>query len=539
MANNAWHYKEHQCSVCGLPLRTAEQGWLLEAKEQTLSFQAPEFATDEAMAELEKNERWLDDAVLLCDPNDEMGQRMPSFKYEKLSNYGFQHPQIKYPSSTPPRIITKPSAIEEHEALHLGGPFFHLVEPGGRKTEVNIHHWDFPTFDGRAYIPIHSNCLTIAKKVLASSRPKSLKDMRSLFLALRWRHAIAQISGGARETSNYMLQPACWYLPDWIFWEANNYNENLNRNPLWPGPTMDAEFNMLYTFLSDPMQIPDLTGTLLSNLEGCESEVADPEARKLQSRLVNLPEDVFRIVLLHLRSCEELPRTPTYTLPQSFWKNELILGTGGILPYLWDIEPEKVLAKAAQSCPGESYGEWNWELLVRKLSRRVDGGARPELLEFLDHYDQHINTQGVYDDDRWGYSGYHNDLKHVPKGLHNRRRIWQLLEEMFVGDQLPQAGKVREGISPLRPVEECVELPWTKSGGLREAPLWLPALRIDDAFVRIIGGCVYAIPQRAQPLQYWQTEEYKRLYGEELEKSTRSGSVGEIFEVLRKLEYLV
>jgi hypothetical protein len=247
MANNAWHYEDHRCSVCGLPLRTAEQGWLLEVKGQTLSFQAPAFSTDEAMVELEQNERWLDDVVLLCDPDDEMGQLIPSFKYENLSDYELLLvPRTRFPSSSTPRITTKSSAIEEHEALHRGGPLFYLVEPEGGKRDVNIHHWDFPTFDGRAYIPIHSNCLTIAKKVLASSRPKFLKNMRSLFLALRWRHAIARISGGERETSNFMLQPAYWYAPNWIFWEANDCNENLDRSQLWPGPTTDAEFNMLY-----------------------------------------------------------------------------------------------------------------------------------------------------------------------------------------------------------------------------------------------------------------------------------------------------
>lgn len=211
-------------------------------------------------------------------------------------------------------------------------------------------------------------------------------------------------------------------------------------------------------------------------------------------------------------------------------------GAGGILPWLWDIEPERVLAKAAQPCPGDSGSEWNWELLVRKLSRRVDGGTRPELFEFLDQYLEHITSRGMHDEDCWGYSGFYNDLKYVPKGLHNRRRIWQLLGEMFVGDQLPQAGEVEEGISPLQEVEECVELPWKKSGGLREAPIWLPPLRLYNAFVRVLGGCVYAIPSKPD---YWYTPEEKLLYDKELVRLAMSGSVGVIFEVLRKLEYPV
>lgn len=70
--------------------------------------------------------------------------------------------------------------------------------------------------------------------------------MRSLFLALRWRHAISRISGGAQEVANYTLQPTYWYEPYWNFWEYNDCDEDLDRSHLWPGPTRDAEFNMLY-----------------------------------------------------------------------------------------------------------------------------------------------------------------------------------------------------------------------------------------------------------------------------------------------------
>jgi hypothetical protein len=78
-------------------------------------------------------------------------------------------------------------------------------------------------------------------------------------------------------------------------------------------------------------------------------------------------------------------------------------------------------------------------------------------------------------------------------------------------------------------------------GDLRESAIWLPAIRMDDAFVRRIGGEVYAIANKA-PLQYWQTLDYRMLSGEDWDEPVEPvepASVAEIMEVIRKLGYPV
>jgi hypothetical protein len=244
MESNAWHYQEYTCSVCGLPFRSADQrGWILDARVLPLP---PEFDNEDAITELAKNEFWLDDVVLFCDPDDEVGELIPSFAYEELRNYANQSRDPHLSTLHLGQPVKRSSTIEEHKAVHMGGPCFYLCEPDGMKREVNVHHWDFPTFDGRAYVPIHSACLTMAKRVIAFSPQTYLRSLRSLFLALRWRHAVSRKSGEMQEEANYMLGSSCWYRPCWDFWESGDYYEGENSKAQWPGPTKDADFNLLY-----------------------------------------------------------------------------------------------------------------------------------------------------------------------------------------------------------------------------------------------------------------------------------------------------
>ncbi|KAI0179935.1 hypothetical protein GGR52DRAFT_529048 [Hypoxylon sp. FL1284] len=537
MERNAWSYREYSCSVCGLGLRSPDcsTGALLEDRGAPL----PGFDTEDAIAKLAKGEAWLDDIRLLCDPDDEVMQLIPSFSYQNLSHTTGKQRILTHPSLPPPLQPFAISPIQEFKGEHMGGPCFYLYDHDGTKREVNVDHWDFPTFDGRPYIPVHSACLDMAKRMMKSSSHKYLSSVRGLFLALRWRHAMSNMFGAACAEANYTLGSTCWYLPREYFWESGEYyeDESGESKAQWPGPTNDAEFNLLYTFLGDPVEIENMTDEILSNLKPCRRQIGEAKANNLGSQLAALPDDIYHIILSHFRSFRDLPREAVYALPQHFWKNELMLAGGGLLPWLWDIDPNKVESKANEPCPGGDDFEWNWELLVRQLSCMVDGGIRPDVPEDTESSD-HLREQFKCVEDLWGFNGYGTVLELVPRGLDNRRRIWQLLEEMFVGDQLPLAGELLWDNTLCLPRQDCVQLPWTKEGALKESAIWLPSINTHNggAFLRRIGGQVYRKPKRC-PMQYWQTAEFRRNGGEGCDEPVKPASVPEILEVIRKLGY--
>lgn len=233
-------FADYECSVCGLPFRS---GWILLERLDPL----PRGFDDEgSRTKLEKGELWMDDAVLLCDPDDEMGQLIPSFTYENLSDDAFRPLKTHTCSVSPLRLLARSSDIEEYTADHRGGPWFYFYETNKVTRKVNVHHQGFPTFDGRPYIPVHSACLHIAKLVFKYSSHKYISNMRSLFLALRWRHAISRKFGAARQEANYKLGLTCWYRPYEYFWECRRSYEYNNSRTQLPRPTRDAEFNILY-----------------------------------------------------------------------------------------------------------------------------------------------------------------------------------------------------------------------------------------------------------------------------------------------------
>ncbi|KAI3556944.1 hypothetical protein CABS02_02951 [Colletotrichum abscissum] len=135
---------------------------------------------------------------------------------------------------------------------------------------------------------------------------------------------------------------------------------------------------LLYLLYTIPLEIEELTSCLLQNLRTGRSEVTrTKKGTMLTDNLSKLPTEILDNILAAMG--RDMPPESSHQLPQRLWKDQLKAGSRGLLPWLWDIDPACVDAKDSELCPGA----------------------------------------------------------HVPGGLHNRRRIWQLLEEMFVGDTLP------------------------------------------------------------------------------------------------------
>ncbi|KAF4827875.1 hypothetical protein CGCTS75_v007861 [Colletotrichum tropicale] len=237
-----------------------------------------------------------------------------------------------------------------------------------------------------------------------------------------------------------------------------------------------------------------------------------------------------------------MPRISSRLVPQPLWKEQLKAGCQGLLPWLWDVEPALIDAKDAEPCPGSPEFEWDWELLFRQLSRGIDYGKITEPIDR--HRVEDLRQVDLVFDK--ACTGYSTDMQYVPAGLHNRRRVWQLLEEVFVGDALPWETTVVSGYAStthIPAIEDCVPLWWNKSGDqILSEPIWIPSINNIDAFRRRLGGEVYIL-ERYAGLQYWQKPSLIAQHetsGDETETPDVHGaSVEEIYSVLRPLGYPV
>ncbi|KAI1407359.1 hypothetical protein F5Y13DRAFT_206389 [Hypoxylon sp. FL1857] len=505
----------YRCSICGLPT-TQPRNWAYRPHGS----QYDAYLSKEGCSKLEKQTKWWSDIRLLHDPGDEV---------DKLCA------DIAMPDAD--RTPLEPGAvradIQEYEARWVSTGIFYFVTAGGITTvDMAGRHSDHD----RAYIPAHAICIGMAKRVFSSTK-SYLRDMRGLWTALRWRYGIERKHSDFNHGANYTLVDNEFYMPSWSWWfdsleaEHNLFYRLQIACAGWPGPSDDIPLvNYVHTFGSNPLEIENLTENILLNIRECRRNAPlDREAEAFRGRLNSLPAELSDAICAEISSPRDLPRITTRILPQSFWKNLLKARTA--LPWLWDIDLDLIDTKAAEPCPGGSDFEWNWELLVRQLSRGVDFGIRadgPRPPHY--RYDRFSETNRSTEWFRT-CTGYSDDLAHVPAGLHNRRRIWQLLEEMFVGDRLPHPNEFHRESR-----EHCLVMPWTKSGDIADEPTWVPSIWNKHLY-RMIGGRICEIENLEwfdrPESQYWQAS---RQLGQGL---AEIAPVGEIYEVLRKKGYPV
>ncbi|KAF4458894.1 factor for adipocyte [Fusarium albosuccineum] len=401
---------------------------------------------------------WWGDVVLLCDPSDEVGHLVSSCdnKSTPIDTSTMLYTIHEYSQDN-----SRPE-IEMHDATWAVNSLFNLpkLKDFTKMVHLDSSNSQFKTFDGRVYIPVHRSCLGLAEKVWALSNHCYIRDMRGLWTALR-----------SRLDYRMLFCPHIGSGKDFAWTRA------------WPGHNRAAAKNFRDLFGINPLHIPNLTNTILGNLE----QAVTGRTKKL------VHKTAVRI------AARKLPEAAAGTLPQWFWRDQLNAGT---LPWLWDIDTELIDAADRKSCPGGENYEWDWELLYRKLSQGVDFGVRNGIdREWDPCWDKERNGRVIRPaESNWVTTGYHDTLKHVPPGLHNRRRVWQLLEEMFVGDVLPwtEMGWQDEGL----PEKECMPMLWTKSGRFSERPFWLPRIDIGG-FGYKIKGSVY-LRWDYHPMQYWQ-----------------------------------
>ncbi|KAJ4010965.1 hypothetical protein NW766_007597 [Fusarium irregulare] len=158
---------------------------------------------------------------------------------------------------------------------------------------------------------------------------------------------------------------------------------------------------------SDPEHIPNLTHSLLSNL--AEYKPTPNPLPGFIDYFEALPQEIKDRIMEFLPY--DIPLECTYLLDQSHWCT-LLLQT----PFLWDLDLAMIHAKLSGDISGgpEVAKQYDWEKLMRQVLTPMDV-VDPEVMPPLP-------------------SSYVRVGLVVPPGLQNRRRIWQIVEEMQVND---------------------------------------------------------------------------------------------------------
>ncbi|RYP17464.1 hypothetical protein DL765_004510 [Monosporascus sp. GIB2] len=375
------------CAICGGPLRPLTNGggllWL-------------------------PGQRWQTKVVLLHDPAREFetleehyrgGKRKEAPRLDFRRDPGLEIQKTRAACTRVGRYWLERSTPGTPHA-EFAGPEVGANEHPGRDERLE---WTDPY-----YIAAHEACVEIAERVAV--RPRSgvrVSSLCTVWKVLRMRFEARDIEVMADpapdpDPARYVLMEHGYYMP--LQFDEGNF--------VW------ASSDLRHWCVADPEYCPDLTDAILNNLKPCAFEHQSSEVSGFQQRFTALPQELQDHVISFLETAEPLPSRCTRLLPQEHWKHMLI--SGRHLPFLWDVD---IAAVERYRAPADDNAGTvpDWELLVRSLSQRlVRHGARED---------------GVF----MGLEANCYSRREVPNGLCNRRRIWQLVEEMFVGDVLPVA----------------------------------------------------------------------------------------------------
>ncbi|EKJ72029.1 hypothetical protein FPSE_07771 [Fusarium pseudograminearum CS3096] len=242
------------------------------------------------------------------------------------------------------------------------------------------------------YIAIHPACEDMANRFMRTSSHAKIHSTGDLWLVLERRCAshiyvviprwfengdlrfvpeIPLAETGVHSLDGYYVPRACLLRTgdDWEGW----WDEN-------------------------PVDIPNLTADLMSNLERIDST---PDSKLFEL----LPNEMKNHVCSYLQD-EELSLDCNYLMPQYMWAGMFFRIT-----FLWDLDTRVVYDKTGSS--KLDLENLNWEKLTRQVMSRAESSLGVQ--------------SGADEENAWGYSKVGLN---VPGGFTNRRRIWQVLEEM-------------------------------------------------------------------------------------------------------------
>ncbi|KAK7941588.1 uncharacterized protein PG986_013975 [Apiospora aurea] len=369
-----------------------------------------------------KEDWWLAQAVMLSDPAEE---------FETLE----QHYHAGKKPAVPELDFAGDGQEIQRDEVTVALSDECILKKDGRRVRpkrgIGLDESGERHPDSTAYgIVVHEACLDIVDRAMRKSwRHLHARSMRTLWKVLRMRldafdNKWTWISGPRNDIDLEVpdLGQGFYYTFEQRSWELV-----IDRRQLASRLRAREIRNMWLS--EDPRATPDLKDMLLASYKPVKPRPANAEADRFRNLFLGLPSELRHLILMHLSSYDGLHLSWTGLLPQEIWR-DMLLGKE-FLPFLHDMD-EAALSRFAQEQEETGRGQGtdepemgiDWESLVRRLSRgawaaKEHDGPPPGCADWAP---------------RTGY--YYCDLP-ASTGLRNRRRIWQLAEEMFVGDLVP------------------------------------------------------------------------------------------------------
>ncbi|KAF5609661.1 uncharacterized protein FSUBG_3868 [Fusarium subglutinans] len=256
------------------------------------------------------------------------------------------------------------------------------------------------------YVGIHSACEDLANRVMRTSLCLKVNSIGDLWFTLE-RRCARVVNQDPCKAGMHFTPPIPNSQPGQPFSVGFERYYIPSHNIYRCGDHWDGWWD------EDPVAIPDLSILLIQNLAPAGDAVhrLPNNLNKFRKHVESLPQEVKDLI------CSFVAQAPlhlecNYIMPQSMWRQVLLQ-----VPFLWDLDAQAVHDKAV-SRDSESL-QWDWE----KITRQIMSPAEISPSEALE------DDKGIWSFDKLGLS--------VPGGFTNRRRIWQILEEMLPNDVGP------------------------------------------------------------------------------------------------------
>ncbi|XXH01239.1 arginine metabolism regulation protein II [Hypoxylon texense] len=383
--------------------------------------------------------KWQTEAVLLSDPDQEFEQLERHYRGGKKRDAPRLDPHVGH-------------GIRKDRAQVIGGDRLRILPAekedteGGQDREHEVranNSYIYEVNDQWAVTPYHiathGACLEVAEDVMhRSPHDIVVRDLRTLWKVLRMRFEVddsyymSTVTGAVSRPQRVQL-PHGYYMPFRSSRLASG-DPSIEQNATDSSGGDHERWEASY-----PLFVPDLTSAILENLGTLPPVMAAiPESLAFQRQFLALPPEMRDHVCSFLVSRNGMRSTCNGRLPQWVWRDVLLIGQ--CLPFLPEIDVsvvEDFCSQWEEQHPGK---EPNWEFLVRRLSQ-----------------------------EDWSIWDAESSSLKVPNGLRNRRRIWQLVEEMYVGDLVSVQRATHHGTDHV-----AVPRYWDRAG-----ELMYPVIRVN------------------------------------------------------------